>query len=77
MARTGADVLRWLATLTVRAKEPCCEPIHLFLARHLVDKPEDAELIRRFLVLCADHGFEAGALRSAPLQVLGSRRGER
>ncbi len=35
MARTGADVLRWLATLTVQAKEPCCEPIHLFLARHL------------------------------------------
>ena len=61
MARTGADVLRWLATLTVRAKEPCCEPIHLFLARHLGKQAEDAELIRRFLVLCADHGFEAGA----------------
>jgi citrate synthase len=61
MARTGADVLRWLATLTVRAKKPCCEPIHLFLARHLDRPAEEAELIRRFLVLCADHGFEAGA----------------
>jgi len=32
MARTGGDVLRWLATLTVRAIEPCAEPIHLFVA---------------------------------------------
>jgi len=61
MARTGAEVLRWLATLTVRAKKPCCEPIHLFVARHLKRPPEDAELIRRMLVLCADHGFEPGA----------------
>jgi citrate synthase len=61
MARTGAEILRWLATLTVRAKEPCCEPIHLFVARHLKRPPEDAEFIRRMLVLCADHGFEPGA----------------
>jgi citrate synthase len=61
MARTGVDVLRWLATLTVRAKEPCSEPIHLFVARHLNRPAEDAELIRRMLVLCADHGFEPGA----------------
>jgi citrate synthase len=61
MARTGGDVLRWLATLTVHAKEPCCEPIHLFIARHLHRPPEEAELIRRMLVLCADHGFESGA----------------
>jgi citrate synthase len=61
MARTGVDVLRWLATLTVRAKEPCCEPIHLFVARHLGRPVEEAELIRRMLVLWADHGFESGA----------------
>lgn len=61
MARTGADVLRWLATLTVHAKEPCCEPIHLFVARQFNRPPEDAELIRRMLVLYADHGFEPGA----------------
>jgi len=61
MVRTGVDVLRWLATLTVRAKEPCCEPIHLFVARHLNRPVEDAELIRRMLVLWADHGFEPGA----------------
>jgi citrate synthase len=61
MARTGADVLRWLAALTVRAKAPSSEPIHQFIARHLDRPAEDAELIRRMLVLSADHGFEPGA----------------
>ena len=61
MARTGADVLRWLAALTVHAKEPSSEPIHLFLARRLNRPAEEAELIRRMLVLWADHGFEPGA----------------
>ncbi|HEY1928527.1 MAG TPA: citrate/2-methylcitrate synthase [Caulobacteraceae bacterium] len=61
MARTGADVLRWLAALTVRAPEPSAEPIHLFVARHLKRPSEEAELIRRLLVLWADHGFEPGA----------------
>ena len=62
MARTGVDVLRWLATLTVRAKQPCCEPIHLFVARHLGRSVEEGELIRRMLVLWADHGFEPAAI---------------
>jgi citrate synthase len=62
MAHTGVDVLRWLATLTVRAKVPCGEPIHLFVARHLKRSKEEADLIRRLLVLCADHGFESGTL---------------
>jgi len=61
MARTGADVLRWLATLTVRAKSRAASRSTFFFARHLGRQAEDAELIRRFLVLCADHGFEAGA----------------
>ena len=61
MARTGADVLRWLATLAVHAKKPCCEPIHLFLARTLKRPDTDSDLIRRMLVLWADHGFEPGA----------------
>lgn len=67
MAHTGVDVLRWLATLTVRAKDPCGEPIHLFIARHLKRSKEEADLIRRLLVLCADHGFESGtfAVRAA------------
>lgn len=61
MARTGADVLRWLAALTVRAKAPSIEPIHLFVARQLKRPEAEAELIRRMLVLWADHGFEPGA----------------
>lgn len=67
MARTGADVLRWLATLTVHAKDPCCEPIHLYVARHLNRPARDAELIRRMLIMWADHGFEPAtfAVRAA------------
>lgn len=61
MARTGGDVLRWLAALSVRASEPSSEPIHLFVARHLGCTAEEADLIRRMLVLWADHGFEPGA----------------
>lgn len=60
MARTGADVLRWLAALTVRATEPSSEPIHIFLGRHLKRSADEIELIRRMLVLSADHGFEPG-----------------
>ncbi len=58
MARTGADVLRWLAALTVHAKGPSSDPIHHFLASHLKRPPTEADLIRRLLVLVADHGFE-------------------
>lgn len=61
-ARTGVDVLRSLAALTVNASRPSDEPIHLFIARHLRRPRSDAELIRQMLVLSADHGFEAGAL---------------
>lgn len=60
MARTGADVLRWLAALTVRSTEPTSEPIHLFLGRRLKRAAEETDLIRRMLVLSADHGFEVG-----------------
>ena len=60
MARTGADVLRWLASLTVRAKKPCSEPIHLFLTRQFKRPLAEADLLRRMLVLWADHGFEPG-----------------
>jgi citrate synthase len=62
MARTGADVLRWLAAITVRSQEPPTEPIHLYLAARLGRDPSDAELIRRLLVLSADHGFEPGTV---------------
>jgi citrate synthase len=62
MARTGADILRWLAAISVHAAKPTAEPIHLFFARELKLRPPEAELVRRMLVLSADHGFEPGAL---------------
>ena len=58
MARSGADVLRWLTALTVRASAPSEGPIHQFIADQLKRPPEDAELVRRLLILSADHGFE-------------------
>jgi citrate synthase len=60
MCRTGADVLRWLAALLVRAPRPSDEPLHLMVARSLGASAEMADLIRRMLVLSADHGFEPG-----------------
>jgi len=62
MARTGADILRWLAAISVNAPLPTTEPIHLFVARHLALPPIGAELVRRILVLSADHGFEPSAV---------------
>lgn len=62
MARTGADVLRWLAAITVNAPLPTTEPIHQMVARNLQLPPLGAEVVRRILVLAADHGFEPGAV---------------
>ena len=61
MARSGADILRWMAALTVKAEAPAEGPIHQFVADQLARPPEDADLIRRMLILSADHGFESGA----------------
>ena len=60
MCRTGADVLRWLGALLVGAPGPSDEPLHLMVARSLGASAEMADLIRRTLVLSADHGFEPG-----------------
>jgi citrate synthase len=62
MARTGADVLRTIAALVTGFDEPTTEPIHKFIARHLGANDLQTELIRRQLVLAADHGFQSGAV---------------
>ncbi|MES3021513.1 MAG: citrate synthase [Pseudomonadota bacterium] len=62
MARTGADILRWLAAITVNAPLPTTEPIHLAVARNLDLSALGAEMVRRMLVLSADHGFEASVV---------------
>jgi citrate synthase len=62
MARCGADILRWLAAISVGAPLPGADPIHLFVARHLQLTAQGADIVRRILVLSADHGFEPGAV---------------
>jgi citrate synthase len=58
MARTGADVVRWLAALAVGAEQPSTQPLHSFIAEQLGRSPSEAELIRRLLILGADQGLE-------------------
>jgi citrate synthase len=62
MARTGVDILRCLAAMTVHAPMPAAEPIHLFVARHLKLSAALADVVRRILVLSADHAFEPGTV---------------
>lgn len=66
MCRTGADVLRWYAAILTDAEKPSAEPLHEQVAQFLGASSEVADIIRRILVLSADHGFGAGthAVRS-------------
>jgi citrate synthase len=57
-ARTGADVLRWLAALVTRALSPSTLPIHQQLAKKLRAPAGFDEVIRTLLVLSADHEFD-------------------
>ena len=57
-ARTGADVLRWYATLLVQAPRPTAQPLHQFVARALKAPEALDEVIRQLLVLAADHEFD-------------------
>ena len=62
MARTGADVLRTVAAMVVGAERPTAEPIHELIGRHVGANSLQTELIRRQLILAADHGFEPGSV---------------
>lgn len=62
MARTGGDILRWLAALVTFADAPSAAPIHAFIGERLTLRPEETDLVRRLLVLAADHGFEASTI---------------
>ena len=61
MSRTGAELLRWYASILTNREQPSSEPLHEQVARYLKCGVEAAHLIRRLLVLSADHGFGAGA----------------
>src|SRR5258707_3033932 len=60
MCQTGVDVLRWLAAFLIKAQSPSCDPLHVTVARGLGASEDMADLIRRVMVLSADHGFEPG-----------------
>lgn len=61
MARTGAQILRWLAAILLREPHPEAMPIQDFVAKALRLPSEHADLVRRLLILAADHGFEPAA----------------
>ncbi len=60
MCRTGVDVIRWLAAFLIKARTPSSDPLHVSVARGLGASEDMADLIRRVMVLSADHGFEPG-----------------
>jgi citrate synthase len=58
-ARTGADVLRWYTSLLVNKKAPANnKPIHQFVAHALKAPVGFDEVIRKLIVLSADHEFD-------------------
>jgi citrate synthase len=57
-ARTGADVLRWFATLLTQSSRPSTQPLHTFLAKSLKAPAGFDQIIRTLLVLSADHEFD-------------------
>jgi citrate synthase len=60
MIRTGIDILRWLAAIILRQAGPSDARIHEQFAAALNLSVELGDLVRRLLVLSADHGFEQG-----------------
>ena len=61
-ARTGAAAMRWFAATVADPCKPSERPIHMVLAR--TRKPDDpvADLVRRLLVLSADHEMDPTTL---------------
>ncbi|MFP1681633.1 citrate synthase [Alloalcanivorax sp. C16-1] len=57
-ARTGADVVRILASLIAGRGVPDASPLHQSLTRELGLDPAYEDLIRRLLVLFIDHEFD-------------------
>lgn len=59
IARTGAELLRWLPAIFFGQPAPLAKPIHLAIASAMNLDQAAADLIRRVLILSADHGLEA------------------
>lgn len=58
-ASVGAQLLRWYASMVVGVEQPTAEPIHLVLARGMAAPDGYEDIIRRILVLFADHELTA------------------
>jgi citrate synthase len=56
-ARTGADLLRWFAAI-LAGSTPSAAPVHEFIAESLGAPQGFADIIRRLLIVCADHEFD-------------------
>ncbi|HWW57544.1 MAG TPA: citrate synthase [Sphingopyxis sp.] len=56
MAATGVDIVRWLTAIILNKREASADPVHLQFERALALQPEQTELLRRVLILAADHG---------------------
>jgi citrate synthase len=57
-ARTGADLLRWFAAILVGANAPSEAPVHEFIAESVGAPRGFDDVIRRLLIVCADHEFD-------------------
>jgi citrate synthase len=55
--RSGADIMRWFASL-IAGTAPSSQPLHECLAEGLRAPPGYADIIRRLLVLSADHELD-------------------
>jgi citrate synthase len=60
MARTGAQIMRLFAALILRSSKPSTRPLHEQIGGAAPLDRAMTDLIRRLLVLAADHGFEQG-----------------
>jgi citrate synthase len=56
-ARTGADLSRWFAAILV-GSTPSAAPVHEFIAASLGAPQGFADIIRRLLIVCADHELD-------------------
>ena len=56
--RNAAEIMRWIAGIIVGRPGPTAQPLHAFLAESLGKPAVYADLIRRLLVLAADHELD-------------------
>jgi citrate synthase len=57
-SRTAADLMRWFAAMMVGREQPSAEPLHEVVASRSDDPKIFSDLVRRLLVLSADHELE-------------------